>query len=131
MESNPRRDDEREKRAKRKRAAVPARDELPAALARSRIEAPVRAEVAGHGLEQVIGPAGWDLLVRHLPLPGAAREQPIGEPRRELLSDDRLDRREADPKLAPPVPRGPDDRACRDLGLEDRPDGLCAPRHAR
>src|SRR5205807_1694543 len=74
----------------------------------------------GNGSEEVAGAIG-DRGVRDLlrPEPGP-REIPVGESWSKLVSDDRLQRAEADVELAPAMVCGPVDGFGRNFGLVDR-----------
>lgn len=82
-----------------------------------------RAGVVSHvvdGLPQVVPSIGRQRAVRLLRLEAGPREIPVGEAGRDLVPDDRLDRRSADVELSLAVVGGPRDRARGDLRLVDR-----------
>jgi hypothetical protein len=95
---------------------------LAAARLRLVAERAVRAVVAGHRREEVVGLLAVLVggLVGLLAAVAGARQVAVGHPRRELVADDRHHRRSAHPQLAAVrVLRGPDDRVGRHLGLVD------------
>src|SRR3954469_18177045 len=106
----------------------------PQLLARAlgaRVEAAMRAVVASNRFIEIVFAPGRHGLVGVLAAIGLAREDPVAEAGKKPRTHDGLDRRPADPYLAPAVRGGEIDAACRDLGLEDRRQRLRLLRHAR
>ena len=95
------------------------------------VEDPVRALVVigVDRLEQVDRRVAVERLVGLLAVDRRPGQVALGQPRRQLVADDRVDGGEADVQLAPAVVGGPVDRAGRDLGLEDRRHRLRVARH--
>ena len=81
------------------------------------VEAAVRAGVAAVGLVEVaVGVLRGGRLVALLPLDGGPGEVPLGDPGGDLVADDRVGGRDADPDLAAAVTGRPVDRVGGDPG---------------
>src|SRR5689334_18719512 len=106
-----------------------AEPELLARAACSRAEVTAR-RVTGRGARpEIVFAIVVDRLARLLGRITGAREVTIRSPRHQLRSPDRKSSGPADENLAAGVPRGPDDRARGDFGLEDRRNRLRLARH--
>src|SRR5437879_4452869 len=92
-------------------------------LVAPRVGTPVEVAVRGRvwqGIEEISGAAFGCHPLDLLRSEAGAGEMPVGEPRRELVAHDCLDRTESNDELAPAMVRRPVDRLAGDLRLEDR-----------
>lgn len=93
--------------------------ELDAAGMRTIIEDPVRAVVARHRLEKIVGPAGTYRLIGLLAVVASPREIGIQQSRSYLISFDGLHRGRANKHFPAPMVGGPNNRFGCNLGLKN------------